>query len=340
MLKKSLIILSILTIASAAYCEQQKVTLKQTFKPGTYVLTQNQNMQQTTIMGEAGSFSQNVNMLMVMEMVISEPDENGSKKMTTTFKRIVQSITGGPVNMSYDSAEPDEGFNPMASIYEKMLETEISAAVDPEGNLVEVSGISEMFDKMGAEFPDSAPMMEAMKKQFNDEMMKEMIDYSKKFLPTKPVGVGDSWVAASKMNFPMLGEMDIKQNCKLKDIEKTSSGKLALIDFKGTMKTEEGGSFEMQPGMKMEFKKMEMTQDGVMKYDLVLGMMTQLNANQKSNMVLVMPDVAGDEESAEKMTMVVKQEGVMNMTIKPGKYVPPVIKEPASQPAYDEDQGL
>jgi len=321
---KMMIAVLILSVVAAAACAGEKITLKQKYPPGTYIMTQDTRMQTTTEMGPGQTMAQKVNMLMVMEMTVGKPDQKGSKKMQIAYKRIKQSVEG-PVSMSYDSEAPKDSQNPMlAGVYEALLQTRIEATITPEGKVTDVKGFEKMWEELTKSNPAAAPMMKGFKKQFGDEMMEKMFSQSKQMLPDKPVGKGDTWDANLKLEIPMLGRMDIKQKCKLKEIEKTAAGKIAVIDFTGTVTGGAPGKTTTMGTATMTFKKMDTEQSGTMRMDVDTGMMTRTMMNQKMAMEMSVTGPDGGQ-----MNMATKMAGTSEVTVAPGKYVRAAATKPA-----------
>ncbi len=325
MRKCAIISISVLLFTAGLCRAGEKVTLEQKFVPGTYVTTMTTDMRNATQMPNArGEIKQGIKMLMVMETTVEKPSDKG-QTIRITYKRFRQSVTSGSMSISYDSAKATESQNPqMAKIYGAMLDHEIRFTMDSEGKIVDSKGLDEMWDKMGAGNPAMALVVKNMKKQFGNTMLKQMISSSSRYMPDKPVAVGDTWETNTKQNVPVLGEIDFVQQCKLTDLPDTPAGKVAVIVFTGKMKSDKPTTTDMGQG-KMTFTSVDMTMTGKMNVNIANTTLTTTVMDMSSRIKM---SVGGPE--GRTMDMAVDTKGTVKTTVRPGRYEPP-----ATQPAAE-----
>ncbi len=318
-------------LAAAAACEAEMVTLKAGYEPGTYVMTMTMNMDGATTMPTGQAMSQKMTMMMVTEMEVGAADEQGTKKMRVTFKRVAQSVSAAGQSISYDSAAP-EGGNPMlATTLGVMLDKPMEMKLGADGKVVEVSGMDKMWDAMAAENPRMAPMLSNMKQRFGDSYLSNMMDWSHRMMPDKPVAVGQDWDASIEMPIPMLGQVQVKQKCNLKELKDTPQGQVAVIAFTSEMQKEGGEEVEMGTPVSMTVDKAKISQAGTMEMMVASGMPLNYGADQSSAITMTMTPPA--DSGTEAMTMQIQQAGKINMTVRKGKYVAPTTKPAEEAPA-------
>jgi len=321
----------VLSIAAGAAWAAEKIVLKTKYTPGTYVSTMSTHMDTVTQMAQGMSITQKVKMLIITEIAVQKPGPEG-QKIEMTYKRIKQSITGGPISMSYDSEDPpDQQDSMLSGIYKGLLGTKLTMLLGPDGRVVEVRGFDEMWGKLAKESPGAANIMAQMKKQFGQQTLEQTVSAADQYLPGKPVAKGESWVVAHKQEIPMMGLVDVTQNCKLTDIIKTPAGKIAVIDISSKIASDTPATMPAESTMPVSISKTDIRQSGTMKMNVKLGMMTQMKLDQKSLIEMQGPGAAGD--SPTRMTVTTR--GTTEVTVQPGKYTPPdrPVARPASRPA-------
>ncbi|MHC4294760.1 MAG: DUF6263 family protein [Planctomycetota bacterium] len=351
MLRNLVIVAVAVSLVVSAAGADEKIELKRRHVPGTYVIKQVTDLQSVTEFRQPAAtqpasqpasqpaplqtMTQNVSMLMVSEMSVGEPDESG-QKLKMVFKRIRQSIKAGPMSMFFDSDSPTEQQNPMlAPIYNALIGAEIEVTLDPDGKPVAITGLEDLFDSLAKTNPALGPMLDNIKKQFGDQMIKQLFSMGENFLPHKAVAKGDTWVAESTEEYPMIGEVKITHNCKLKDIEQTPAGKTAIIEFAGSITGEEGATRDVGPTtkpFKMTFKKTEIRQSGTSRMNVETAMLARTEMDLDSAMVII-----AIREDGREMEMAIKQEGNVLMTIAPGEYKPTATTSPTTRPASSSE---
>ncbi len=164
-------------------------------------------------------------------------------------------------------------------------------------------------------------------------MIKQMFNQMERVLPKKPVAKGDTWVVDTRQALPLLGELDLKQNCKLKDILKTSAGRVAVVDFTGEMTGDQPAVTEISPGVvKMQFKDVNIERSGTMKIHLENTVRTDTTMKMKSDMTMT-----GPGPQNQQVTVKMKHQGTMQTTVVPGRYVKPAPgSRPTTSPAAVE----
>jgi len=335
-------------LAAAALGEAQKVSLKIGYEPGTYVMTTTTDMNNVTTMSTGQTMDQKMKMTMVVEIDAGQKDPQGTQKLRMTFKRVAQSITGGPMSMTYDSAEP-EGGNPMlAMTYRAILDKPIEVTIDKEGKAVAVSGMDEMWDAMATENPAMAQTANAMKEQLGNNYMAQMVDMGYRMMPSAPVGMGETWESDHQLELPMIGKADVKQKSTLKELKDSPAGQVAVIAFTSTIEKPQAEGVESGGTMQVTVDKAKITQTGTTEMAVASGMLLNYAADQKASMSLSMHpgDMPEGQPGAQPVNMAMEQDGKVQMTVQKGKYVPPAPKptgesQPApAQPAAPRDSGL
>lgn len=247
-----LVALLVITGVSAAMADGEKVTLTPKYKPGQYLATVQMQSKQTMLVG-GQEMATDMAQTMELSYDVGQPDDAGDIAVTMKFKRFAQSVKMPMGEMAFDTAKPDEGNQEMGKALLPLTKAVIKMKIGPDGKVKDVSGLSDMWDKMES-IPEANRAQ--MKASLGDDMIRGMMNQQTAMLPSKPIAVGESWKADQEMAVPMLGKMKPDMTFTLKEVKDTPAGKVATISTAGKIdaadqKVEMGGAT-------MSFKKMNM----------------------------------------------------------------------------------
>lgn len=212
-----------------------------------------------------------------------------------------------------------------------LLDKPIEVKLDATGKIVSASGMNEALDAVAAEDPTKAQMVQGLKEQYGSNQAAQMVDWGGKMMPPGPVAVGASWDRQYAEAIPMIGEVDVKQTCALKELKSSPTGKIAVISFTVTAEKDEITRPAGEGGMEMTFSDIKMGQTGTLELMLDSGMPLSQTTDQTMAMAIAMkrpaaPAAEGQAPpEAPAMQMTTKQASKVRATLTPGKYVPPVI---------------
>lgn len=222
----------------------EKIALKLNLKPGDQrKMTADVDMK-ITVSAPGREEQMNMSMGLGMSFDVLEVDDAGVHTLKTTCDRVRMNMSGGPMSIEYDSDNPDAQQNPLTQPLAAMVGTSLTMKVTPEGKTLEVSGMDEMADKMGAKLPPAAranldQQAKGMTNQF-DQMMA--------FLPKEPVDIGDSWSATMEMATDPNMPMSVDATYTLYDRKEG----VAIIKVDGKMKGGQGLSGTMTGTMRLD----------------------------------------------------------------------------------------
>ena len=133
-----------------------KVKLEMKYRPGKYLMTTSQDMDQVIQIG-AQTQKQKVSSLMVMEMEVDKPDANGTRKARITYKRIRQSMKMGATVQEFDSNDPATAVGPLAAGFKPLIGAQITLILSAENKVTDIAGLDEIFDRQARANPQAAP---------------------------------------------------------------------------------------------------------------------------------------------------------------------------------------
>jgi hypothetical protein len=317
-----------LGVAAGALAQEaggEKIVFKRLYSPGKYLMTQTMTMNQTVATGQMQQ-EQQIAQTVVVGMDVAQPDKDGNVKMVITFRQIKSKTTAGAQTITFDSDLPaDKQTSPLAKVFGPMLKLKIEVELGPDGKVRKLTGFEKMWDEIAKSDPAMAPMMGELKKQFGDQMARDLVTKSFEMLPTKAVGAGDSWKTDMPLNVPFLGEIKAGYDCKVAAIEKTRDGKVVVVDMTGSLVKDTPTPTTMGQAV-LTTKKVVMKQSGQMRINVDTGVPVAQTLRQQGEMLMSMQ---GPDGTA--MDMEIKQDMQMQATVKPDPGEAP--GSPATQPA-------
>ncbi|MCD6303761.1 MAG: hypothetical protein J7M21_02225, partial [Planctomycetes bacterium] len=261
-----------------------KVVFKNWRKAGTYEMTTSSELSQDVVINGRALPRQRMDQTIVAHLKVSRPDSQGNRTIELTYKRFKQSAGFGPTTREFDSADPQLGQDPMtARLFKHLLKARITVVLDPEGKVKAVRGLEKLLDGLTGNDPKAAQIMAVLKKQFEEESIKQLVGQTSVFMPAGGVCVGESWTKQSRMNLPFVGQMTVNRHFKLKSVESTPAGKIAKIDYKAAMSSP-GGKVTRFGKTTMTFEKLEFKQAGQIEYNLNIGIPVRSRVRQSGTM--------------------------------------------------------
>ncbi len=239
-LKGFLFVLIVVLFTSNNYAAE-KFNLE--FRPK---LGQKHRMQIVTtnkIKQKIGGKQQNINHTKAVELEfeVKEVDANGIASIKVTYQSLrekTESVSGG---FEYDSKKPSTAKgNPFAPMYTAMMGQSFTARVTPEGKIVELRGLDEMFLQMAEKMTVAEDKLigkrtaeklnkshgsrEKRKKALKEMIKKNPLNADVQIMKmvrnvitdftNRPVGIGDSWKAKVIPPYAPLSEIGVTYTLK------------------------------------------------------------------------------------------------------------------------------
>jgi len=256
---------------------EPRVSLSIKYPPGKYEMVQSRDMSTkgTVRVGDRKQ-AQNSNQKMTQWGEINvTPDTDGKSTMTMEFKRIRQETKGGPMSGVLDTADPGSlSDNRAAKVLTAMTGTRITMKCDANGKVTNVSGMNDMWDRVGREDPQFRPMVGQLKTATGDKAMGDLINKSQEYLPKEPVGVGAVWYAQFNMPVPIAGDMGCEAKCKLISLKPGAAGRIATIEMRARLTSRGSRTTQLGPGS-LKIDSMNMTINGQMELNVDTGLMSK-----------------------------------------------------------------
>jgi hypothetical protein len=162
------------------------------------------------------------------------------KTIKTTYKRIDMTMDMGGQKMEFSSEKQVEGmdlFQLPSKMFSIIKGKSFTMQVNEKGEIVSVTGFDKLAEDVLNEMnlpAEMKPMMEQnFKKQFNDDLVKEMFSQAFNFFPNKYVKLGDSWKRITK-------ETALKQDMTTVYTVKNIKGSRVFISGQSKLNSNDG----------------------------------------------------------------------------------------------------
>jgi hypothetical protein len=241
---------------------RQDVTLNYRWTKGETVRYRIVQQSTTTISGipGLGDMAIDQSTTQVMATVAEEVTQD-----RTTLRQVIESVKmemSSPMfAMSFDSANPDTGANPMngmlKSVVTPMIGASFTLVMAPTGEVQRVEGLSKVAEKMFQSVPQDPAMagiLDGLKANLSDEAMRGQFAQTFVQFPNRPIKSGETWTTQVSTTNPMLGGLITSLTSTLKAVDGDANSRVAKIATGLTIKqdaTKPGGANPMGLTMQM-----------------------------------------------------------------------------------------
>jgi len=216
---------------------RQDVTLRYRWTKGETIRYRIVQQSTTTISGIPGMGDMAIDQsnAQVFTMVADEVTPE-----RTTLRQVIESVKmemSSPMfALSFDSANPDSGANPMngmlKSVVTPMVGASFTLVMAPTGEVQRVEGLSKVAEKMFQNVPQDPAMagiLDGLKANLSDEAMRSQFAQIFAQFPNRPIKFGETWTTQVSATNPMLGGLITSLTSTLKAVEGEGSDRVAKI---------------------------------------------------------------------------------------------------------------
>jgi hypothetical protein len=223
---------------------------------------------------------------------------------------------GGKKMLDYDSDKKpgSDKANPMvgqmADMFGKIIGSKIQYFLDASNEVERIEGVDEMMNRLssGGKADPGAEMFKSS--MFSKDHFKQMMA-ANRFMPPKPVQLGDSWPVTQNYDMGPLGNLVLDFDCTLQKWEMHGKRNCARIEFQGTAKSAPGTNAN-PTGMSMTI--LDGSFSGVSWFDPELGITIDMTMNQDMKMAMTIP-MNGRGNAAAAKTQMMTMTNIMSQVI-------------------------
>lgn len=224
-----ILLLAAIILFSATSCtEQEMVTLKLKLEEGrSYGL--HMEMNQETTMTSLGNTTMNQILGMDMSCDVKAVDDQGNMTIEFTYDSVNFQQKSPQMNVSYNSSTHRGKVPDIAKGYAALVGKKITALITPTGYVSDIKGFEAIYNAVikSIDFPPGPQrdqLIDQFREQFGPESLREMMEQSMGYLPSKEVAVGERWNEQIELTrgFPM--RMDNTYHLQSRDAKKIKIG--------------------------------------------------------------------------------------------------------------------
>jgi hypothetical protein len=218
---------------------RQDVTLRYRWTKGEtmrYRIVQQNTTTISGLPGGMGDMAIDQSTTQTIRWVAEEVSTDGTTTLRQFFESVKMEMNSPMFAMSYDSAKPDAGDNPMNTMLKGVLTPLVGESftivMAPTGEVQKVEGLSKLTEKMFQSLPQdpaAAGILDGLKANLSDDSMRSTFMQTFAQFPNKPIKSGDSWNTQVSVGNPMLGGLITSTTSTLKSVEGEGSNRIATI---------------------------------------------------------------------------------------------------------------
>jgi hypothetical protein len=146
----------------------------------------------------------------------------------------LESVLGSQTVLKFDSQgdAKDDADNPAGAMLRPLVGAKLKLLTTPSGKLDRVEGCEEVRRQMTKNAP---PMYAAMIDGMFGENLVEQLGIIPKYLPEKPVGVGDQWPLRVESSSGQMGTINLSGTTTFKDWEKRQDRNCVRLESTGRL---------------------------------------------------------------------------------------------------------
>jgi hypothetical protein len=248
---------------------------------------------------------QAVAMTMEMNVAVRMHEDGQRKRLVIKYNRVAMDMTMNDQKMSYDSAKPDAGTDPlgMSKTLGATVGKELKVLTNEKDEVAEIENYDEYIK---AVMSGGGPAGVDMSKMFTREGLLQTIKQgSLQAFPGKPVMVGESWPFTNQITLPQIGSVTVKGSYTYKGPVDYAGARCAEIQTEASIDMDLSGVAGGDAATGMAALGMKVTEGslkGPVRFDTQLGMARDAELVQEMTMSMKNP-----LEPAAMITVPMKQ---------------------------------
>jgi Family of unknown function (DUF6263) len=236
---------------------RQDVTLRYRWTKGEAMRYRIAQQNTTTISGLPGGMGDmaiDQSTTQTIRLTAEDVSADGTATLREVFESVKMEMNSPMFAMSFDSAKPDAGDNPMNAMLKgimlPMIGESFTIVMAPTGEVQKVEGLSKLAEKMFQSVPQEpavAGILDGMKANLSDDGMRGTFTQTFAQFPNKPLKSGDTWNTQISVGNPMLGGLITSTTSTLKSLEGEGSNRVATIVTTSTIKQDSSKPAQTNP---------------------------------------------------------------------------------------------
>jgi hypothetical protein len=231
--------------------------------------------QKISMPGSDEPMKQEIQQVQDLAVTVAKAREGGGHELELEFVAQQLDFRMGSTIMKFDSkSDPkQDGANPIAAVFRKLVGARIKLLMDAKGRLEKVEGVRELTEKLSEGGGGTA---QALAQGLLQEENLKHLGVLAEGLPDKPVKVGERWPVKIDLNVPPLGAISVSMLMTFRGWETRADRLCAILDHVGSIagKASAGAGAPATPRINGDTS-------GRMWYDPEAGLVVESTAEQK-----------------------------------------------------------
>ncbi len=290
-------LISVWLLSSGAAFAAQGTELRWKFEAGTDLVYRMSMKNEAELPQGMGSAT--TNMEMTQRWSILEVNGDGDATMRVTIDRVRLSMVTPMGTVSVDSTDEASTGSPLDAL-KVLVGTGFTQVLDARGELLEMSGLDELRETLGARGADPA-LAAILDQTLSEEVMRNQLGQGGIALPDETIGVGSTWDSTATIANPVSGAMTVAMAFEVESVD----GDLVVIGSTGTVSLEPGATPQLPIAVEIGDSAMV----GTTTFDTGRGLITVNQSTMNIQMSMTMGGQTNVIESAVTMTMELVEGG-------------------------------
>lgn len=269
-----------------------KITLQYQFKKGdkfSYKLTTFSSMDQSVQTDSLKKQNSNQTLIYIFDIAVLDVDKNNIADLGITCSSVNVDANINGNRYQYDSKAKNSKEDKMKFFeYETITNSQYHAKVNQKGEIIDVSNVSKMVDKLIAASPppSNKPITPEQKvliaKNIIDSAIQPVTQLLFKELPGKVIAKDSSWVKKYPSTMAVF-QLDNSANYTVKDFVKLNNVKAAKVNLNLVVKSS-GQKQGTENGVTYNFEDPKISGDGIVFYNIENGLVVKSETSTKVEM--------------------------------------------------------
>ncbi len=217
---------------------------------------------------------------------LDETSGNTILEMEILSAMVNLEMMGNKLTFDSEKPAPEGSIDPMYTMLQGLnvlIGEKLTLTYTPEGEVTEVTGLDNMYDKISKALPaQAAPVAQGF---IQEDQFKQLASYP--FWPDASVKIGETWKRKYTQVFGTSGAMEVDNVYTLKAQDQHDDYPVNVLEYEGAVVADDSQNAEM---MGMEMSMSDGKNSGQILVDQTSGFIVHAVANQEMTMNMQLPE--------------------------------------------------
>jgi len=228
--------------------------------------------------------------------VLQESPDGGHEVEMEILSARIWGTLSGKTNINYDSTKAlTQGMHsPVSDVLTNIVGGKVQYFLDASNNVLRIEGVEALANRIPT--GGQGDPLGTLKAMYSESFFRQLMDHNK-YLPAKPVQIGDTWPVNQEIPMAALGNLHLDVDITFKGWEMHGTRNCARWDFQGSIKSTPD---EKAAAAGMKISNFEGDASGTTWFDPELGLAIDTSMNEQMQMLI---EVAAAKQSISNQIM-------------------------------------